>query len=249
MNIKWEIAGSDIKKVTEFVNQVKNPLVEKRLERNINRNNIKIDRDAVIKTMLLSLTAFQQHSVIDKRVISFLSREPFPVKYKADAEENNYDRLLFKLFEEYGLGQYVPRIPNFFLKNLIYLEKTEWSLINELNHILEKEADKNNERILADRIDQMFKGFGSKQARIFLQALGVIKYEIPIDELTLKWLKDFGFHIQFSANALQDRAFYHFISDGIQLLCEKAVIYPCMLEAAIFSSNCKVKWTKENTIF
>jgi hypothetical protein len=46
-------------------------------------------------------------------------------------------------------------------------------------------------------------------------------------------LNNFGFPVKISATALQDRNFYHFISDGIQLLCERANIYPCVLEAAI----------------
>ncbi|MBA7549614.1 hypothetical protein ES705_42104 [subsurface metagenome] len=102
---------------------------------------------------------------------------------------------------------------------------------------------------MADSIDQIFKGFGSKQARNFLQALGLTKYEIPIDSRIMNWMKNFGFSILFSPIALQDKAFYHFVSDGIQLLCEKANIYPCVLDAAIFSSNDDISWTKDNITF
>lgn len=38
-------------------------------------------------------------------------------------------------------------------------------------------------------------------------------------------------------------------SDGIQELCEKAGVYPCILDAAIFSSFDNNQWTDENTIF
>lgn len=51
------------------------------------------------------------------------------------------------------------------------------------------------------------------------------------------------------ATALQDKTFYHFVSDGIQLLCEKANIYPCVLDAAIFSSAGGMKKTKANLLF
>ncbi|MBK7480986.1 MAG: hypothetical protein IPI69_15585 [Bacteroidales bacterium] len=49
--------------------------------------------------------------------------------------------------------------------------------------------------------------------------------------------------------ALQDRAYYEFVSDGIQYLCEKAVIFPCVLDAAIFSSFDKGQSTQENVIY
>lgn len=102
---------------------------------------------------------------------------------------------------------------------------------------LKKESIKLSERDLADSVDKIFKGFGSKQARDFLQTLDLTKYEIPIDSRIMNWMKGFGFPILFSPTALQDKSFYHFVSDGIQLLCEKANIYPCVLDAAIFSSN------------
>ena len=50
-------------------------------------------------------------------------------------------------------------------------------------------------------------------------------------------MKDFGFPVSVSMSALQDKAFYHFVSDGIQLLCEKANIYPCILDASIIPVN------------
>lgn len=129
------------------------------------------------------------------------------------------------------------------------MEETNWDLQTKLENSLKNELTKYSERELADSIDQIFKGFGSKQARNFLQALGLTKYVIPIDSRLIKWMKDFGFPVLFSTTALQDKAFYHFVSDGIQLLCEKGNIYPCVLDAAIFSSHGNITWTKDNIIF
>jgi hypothetical protein len=52
----------------------------------------------------------------------------------------------------------------------------------------------------------------------------------------VNWLENFDFPVKFSKTALQDRLFYHLVSDGIQLVCEKAGIFPCVLYAAIVSS-------------
>ena len=71
------------------------------------------------------------------------------------------------------------------------------------------------------------------ESRLLLQTMGLTKYEIPVDSFVSEWLNDFGFPVRLSSNALQDRHFYHFVSEGIQLLCNKAGIYPCVLDAAI----------------
>jgi hypothetical protein len=46
MNIFWKIDEMDIIKVIDFVNAHDNPFVENRINRNVNRNDIQIDRDA-----------------------------------------------------------------------------------------------------------------------------------------------------------------------------------------------------------
>jgi len=53
----------------------------------------------------------------------------------------------------------------------------------------------------------------------------------------------------FTANALQDRNYYNFVSDGFQKLCEACDITPCVLDAAIFSSFDEGKWTEENVVW
>jgi len=89
----------------------------------------------------------------------------------------------------------------------------------------------------ADFIDRCLKGFGPKQSRNLLQSLGVTKYEVPIDSRITKWLNDFvGFPMYLSATALGDLSYYKFVSEGFRELCAASDIYPCVLDAAIFSS-------------
>ena len=75
------------------------------------------------------------------------------------------------------------------------------------------------------------------------------KYEIPVDSRITNWLNDFGFPVALSSAGLQDRAYYHFVSDGIQRLCDEANIYPCVLDAAIFSSYDSGGWNAENIVY
>lgn len=138
--------------------------------------------------------------------------------------------------------------------NFDYLEKTQWKLFDEIRSVLvEKTEDKTEqiekEKTYAELIQSNLKGFGPKQARNLLQILGFTVYEIPIDSRIGKWLNEFGFPIKISAIALQDKNYYNLISDGINNLCERANIKPCLFDAAAFIAGDKGKWTKENSIF
>jgi thermostable 8-oxoguanine DNA glycosylase len=199
--------------------------------------------------MLMCLLTTQQRSGPGSLLGIFLKQNPFPLNYSIIShveDVENYTRLML---QKNGLNRYINKIPAFFAVNLRYLEHTKWLLLSDIEKLLDSQANKQTERIVADSIDQSFKGFGSKQARNFLQALGLTKYEIPIDSRITNWLNDFGFPVTLSSTALQEKAYYHFVSDGIQMLCEKADIYPCVLDAAIFSSFDNGQWTKDNIIY
>lgn len=248
MNIIWEISESDIKKVVDFVNENRNPFVDDRINRNVNRNDIQISRDTIIKNMLMCLLTSQQDSSPESNFDVFFRKKPFLLTYEFLSKATIIEVVLGSVLKINGLTKYSNKIPKYFSSNFSYLEETNWALQTKLENSLKNELTKQSERDLADSVDKIFKGFGSKQARNFLQSLGLTRYEIPIDSRIMNWLKDFGFPILFSPTALQDKAFYHFVSDGIQLLCEKANIYPCVLDAAIFSSNDNVIWPKDKLI-
>ncbi|MFN8135568.1 MAG: hypothetical protein U0Z17_10210, partial [Bacteroidales bacterium] len=55
MNVLWVITESDIEDVREFCKEQYNPFLQDRINRNVNRNNIQINKDKIIKTMLLCL--------------------------------------------------------------------------------------------------------------------------------------------------------------------------------------------------
>ena len=212
MNILWEISESDIKKVTDFVDENKNPFVENRLNRNVNRNDIQINRDTILKTMLMCLLTSQQDSIPDNNIEVFFRKKPFLLTYEFLSKATVIKVVLHSILKENGLTRYFDKIPDYFEYNFSYLEETNWDLQKKLEICLKHESTKQEERELADSVDKMFKGFGSKQARNFLQVLGVSKYEIPIDTRTMNWMKNFGFPISFSITALQDKSFYHFVS-------------------------------------
>ncbi|MGB9611916.1 MAG: hypothetical protein ACPL7M_13180 [Bryobacteraceae bacterium] len=128
-------------------------------------------------------------------------------------------------------------------ENLGRLEAGGWRLVEKLAQRLSRQrarepvrSDAALEREAARAVAELFKGVGPKQSRNLWQDLGLTRYEIPLDSRITKWLKGMGFPIPVSANSLGDAPYYDFALDGVQFLCAKAQVLPCVLDAAIFAS-------------
>jgi len=248
MNILWNISDNDIQKLKNVLIENENPFLTKRKERNVLRQNIVIDKNTIIKTMIACLLTSQQRSGPNSIVGQFLQKKPFPITFELVEKSENVEKVIKQILVENGLTRYINRISQFFATNITKIQNDLWTIIDELNR-LKLVDSKEEERKFADILANRFSGFGPKQSRNFLQSLGLTKYEIPIDSRITNWLNDFGFPVTLTSSALSDNGYYHFVSDGIQELCDKAKIYPCLLDAAIFSSFDDGEWKEENTIF
>jgi len=120
--------------------------------------------------------------------------------------------------------------------NLSLLEDGLWLEVFQVLRELKNGRSAKAERTAAAFIANMFKGFGPKQSRNLLQFLGLTRYEVLVDSRTVKWLRWFGFPLDPSGGSLSNPEYYNLIVDGLQVLCRKARIYPCILDAAIFTS-------------
>lgn len=248
MNINWNISQSDIDKVKKVIAENENAFLQARQSRNVEKQNIVIDKDRIIKTMIMCLLTSQQRSGPNSAVGQFLRLDPFPLTIEKLTAIDNVEEFIKVTLQQNGLTRYVNRISSFFASNYRKIVERNWTVINDLE-VLKTSDPKIKERNIADNLAYDFNGFGPKQSRNFLQELGLTKYEIPIDSRITTWLNDFGFPVALTSSPLGDKGYYHFVSDGIQALCEKAEIYPCILDAAIFSSFDNDEWTDENTIF
>ncbi|HLX54839.1 MAG TPA: hypothetical protein VKR58_12910, partial [Aquella sp.] len=235
MNIIWTISDNDIRKVHDFIAQNTNPFVEYRISKNINRNKNKVDRNSILKNVIMCLLTSQQRSGPNSPIGIFLRKKPFPLTEQNISQQNDIENFIRITLQQNGLNRFINRIPNYFASNYNRLKNSNWEIVNDLTNKLDGNASKEIERAVADNVHDTFIGFGPKQSRNILQSLGLTKYEIPIDSRITDWLNDFGFPVRLSATSLQDKEYYHFISDGIQVLCHHAKIYPCVLDAAIFS--------------
>lgn len=248
MNITWEISEIDILRIKKVIDQNDNAFLKRRWKRNVEKEHVVIDQNMIIRVMLLCLLTSQQKSGPNTVVGKFLRLNPFPISIESLNQTTDMRLYIRDILEQNGLTRMIDRITGFFVDNIVKIEDDYWKVIPEL-YELKGNQTKEAEREFSDYLNDLLSGFGPKQSRNFLQTLGLTKYEIPIDSRVVKWLNNNEFPFVLNSSLLNDKGYYHLVSDGLQLLCAKASVYPCILDAAIFSSFDQGEWTEENTIF
>jgi hypothetical protein len=137
-----------------------------------------------------------------------------------------------------------------FNANFEWLESKGWQSIIERCNTLLNESSASEEREVARYLADTLKGIGPKQARNILQGLALTRFEIPLDSRVIRWLQSrLEFPIPINARLLADSDYYEFVLDAVQSLCRKCSVFPCMLDAAIFSESDPDDWTSEMMAF
>lgn len=251
MKIQWTTTKNDVKRVREFYAQFGNCiLVRKRKERNVDRRNRSFSRHTVWLAIMNCLLTTQQRSGPTSKVYKFIQAESNKLSYEVCQKADNVKELVARTLSEAGLRRY-KKISEAIDTIIPWLERDGWKVIEDIIKSLKGNNSLQIEREKADEIsdNSNLHGLGPKQSRNLLQMLGLTKYENPIDGRVIKWLNEFGFPIYLTAKALSDKNYYHFVSDGLQLLCNKSRIYPCLLDAAIFTSYDRVEWPDDNVFW
>ena len=240
MNFIWQIQPEDIEKVRAFVDcHLNDAEVKDRIARNLRKDKPPITEEQFWECMVGCLLTTQQKSGPNSRVAAFIGEVPFPLRYEVCMSHQD-DLLDFAqaVLTKFGGLRWPRQIAAGVSANLATLEgKWGWqryfSMLDRLREVQTQEV----ERTVAHFIDERLCGFGPKQSRNLLQWLGLTRYEIPIDSRVTKWLNnDFGFPLKLSSTALADLNYYEFVLDAVQQLCREADVFPCVLDAAVFSS-------------
>jgi len=243
MEIIYKISINEVKQLKNFYNKWhKDPFVIRRYEKNILKKNGKTDKSQIWETMISCLLSTQQRSGPESFVTKFITAKPFPLKYTNCLNQKDCSKYIAKIISSFKGLRRANTIGKESDHNLKWLEKEGWAILLPKFKYLDQSNSPENERVTAKLVAKHLKGFGPKQSRNLLQSLGLTKYEIPIDSRIAKWLNNFGFPVKLNATALSDKAYYEFVSDVFQALCHKADIYPCLMDAAIFTSFDKGKW-------
>jgi thermostable 8-oxoguanine DNA glycosylase len=243
MKLIWGVSRNDIEKVREFYETQKDrSLVRQRLNTNVKGAIPKLTKSSFWQTMVMCLLTTQQRSGPQSKVSQFCLAKPFPLSYALCQADIQLQMSVQAIITNFGGIRRAKTISEEVCSNFKWLENGGWNQVFSSLEDLQKNQSQQMERQVAEFIDDNLRGFGPKQSRNLLQALGLTKYEIPIDSRITKWLNSFGFPLKLSATTLADRNYYNMVSDGFQRLCEEAGIYPCLLDAAIFSSFDEEEW-------
>ncbi|MDY6845191.1 MAG: hypothetical protein SVW57_14020 [Thermodesulfobacteriota bacterium] len=237
MKLLWQIEKNDIQKVKAFYDtQKNNAFVLNRIERNVKKVLPLFSNEIFWEAMISCLITTQQRSGPESSVTKFICTKPFPLNYKKCKAADNLQHAVEETITSFGGLRRGKRIGEEVSFNFKWLENGGWKIVNNIVENLSECQRVEAERESSEIIIENLKGFGPKQSRNLLQSLGLTKYEIPVDSRITKWLSDFGFPLKLSATALSDKNYYNFVLDGFQRVCEASEIFPCVLDAAIFSS-------------
>jgi hypothetical protein len=246
MHIAWEFTQRDIAAVRGAVEAYRDhPIVRDRYARNLAATKPAVGVDRFWKALMMSLLTTQQPSGPESAVTRLLASEPFPLSYQECSNSNDASTFATKALVLFGGIRRHGVIGKELAKNLNALESGLWSDV--LNHIeqLRAPTTKDIERSVADFLQEKIVGLGPKQARNLLQALGLTRYEVPLDSRVAKWLRAIDFPVPVTAAALADRDYYCFVLDGFQRLCSEAEEFPCVVDGAVFASFDSGGWRND----
>ena len=250
MDIQWSISPEDVSRLTTLIQrQSENAFVRARREHNLAISKPAVTRDRFWRAMVSMRLTTRQRSGPDSFVARFIRKNPFPLGYKAVQSSQHPETFIAKALKAAGGIRFADKIASELSENFSLLEASEWAPTLEQCNRLTQLVSREVEIEVADHVQKRFLGFGPKQSRNLMQSLGLTRYEIPIDSRLTDWLNEFGFPMRLSATALADDNYYRFISDGIQALCERSGVLPCIFDAAVFASSDSVAWTDKNVIF
>ena len=237
MKLTWVIEDSDVAAVKAFYREHENSeFIVHRRETNIEGDPPKFSRSDFWKAMVSCLLTTQQRAGPNSAVSRFSSARTFPLNLKRCREQHNLERFARETLGAFGGIRRNNRLADEIQHNFEYLESGGWDEVKDVVARLRRNRTQKAEIRAADFVDDNFKGFGPKQSRNLLQGLGLTRYEIPIDSRITRWWND----LRVSGRAIRRRPsgqeYYGLVSQGFRKLCDACRIYPCLLDAAIFSS-------------
>ena len=233
----WEIDEAAIQRWREFVNlNIRNDVAKDRHKRNVKRKDIDLSKSNLWKALVGCQVSTQQRSGPNTPVSRFISSTRPALDYKICQKDPSVQRMLERELTSAGLRR-APTIAANLTHILGELEGGEWNILMQHLSTLESNTTSGKEQKVAVYLQsRKYPGLGPKQSRNFIQWIGLSRYEIPLDSRVLKKLKELGCSFVPRAVALSDETVYRFVQNGLQQIAYKLDIYPCMLDACIFSS-------------
>jgi hypothetical protein len=257
MRMAINYSSQDIKSIQAVVSDNRyKTFFRQRVSRNVDGDVPQITREIYWQTMVMCLLTTQQRSGPTSRISRFLFENPFRLSLKACQHETDLEVFVRRELENYGGIRFGPKIASQMNINLVALSKGGWKALEQhsIGLIQQRKSRPNPDNYHLERdaayfVERNFKGFGPKQSRNFWQSLGLTRYEFVLDSRVLKWLRGKKFPIPLSSMALGEEEYYCFVSDILREWCAQAEVFPCLFDAAIFSSFDHEEWPEETPVY
>src|SRR3990172_11647897 len=244
------VTHAQVDSLRRFISHMRtDPFVVRRYDRNVRRDGQSPDRALFWKGLVSCLLTTQQRASPGMPVWRFMKQEPFPLAYTQVKSRRDVKDYVAASITTTGGIRFIKKIPGYAAHNLAVLESGLWAYVDSLIQTLWVNEQQSVERVAAETLRAQLLGLGPKQSRNILQLLGLTRYEIPIDSRMLKWLTEFGIHGLPDARMLSRPRIYIQVLDWIQELCRRADVYPCIFDAAVFSSMDNVSWRAGDIVF
>lgn len=240
MKIAISHSNADIRLIREYCRVRRNKRVVKfRRNKNLRKNKPPIDKERFWRALVCMRLTSRQRSGPGGAVSNLISMKPFPLTVKKLRMKKGSLKSFIssELRAIRGMRDYDVAARQL-ARNFQLLEKGGWEKYLGICNDLRSASSVKSERSASNSIADAFEGIGPKQSRNFLQALGLTRYEIPLDSRVMKWLRnELKFPLPISSALFVDKEYYEFVLDQIQVLCRGANVLPCILDAAIFSDG------------
>ncbi len=238
MEAAWTFSEKSLEQWRKFVEEHKNePLPLRRRHRNVRRNDIQLTKDEVWRVLFGCQVTTQQRSGPKSKASLFLASDSPALKIAECRKAKSVSALVSAECKNAGLRR-DKIISENMNKIFTSLESGGWvNLIAKLKTLLLNTSIKKERQVVSYLLaGKKFPGLGQKQARNFIQWLGLSRYEIPLDSRILKKISELGATFVPTGSALTDEAVYLFVQSGLQQIAKILDIYPCELDACIFAS-------------
>lgn len=238
MKASWGIDDGTQKKWRDFYELNKNrELPKRRRARNVRRIDLDLSKQEIWRVLIGCQVTTQQRSGPNSVVANFLGSKSPALNLRECRRVESVARLVEAECRAARV-RFGPKIAGNLQKIFNYLESGGWKKLESQLETLKSHTSMVKERQVVSFLleEKNFPGLGPKQARNFIQWLGLSRYEVPLDSRILKKIKELGADFVPRSNALSDEVVYIFVQSGIQKIAELLNIYPCELDACIFAS-------------
>jgi thermostable 8-oxoguanine DNA glycosylase len=253
MKAEWVIDKETIPRWRKLVNDnIKEQMVIDRQGRNVDREGIVLSKTYLWKVFMGCQITTLSRSGPNTLVDQFLKSNSPALDYNTCRKSNSVEGLLNRELSSAGL-RFAPTRASNLARILKLLEDGEWRILLDHLEKLKRNSTQSQELEVVEylqskypreerqglgleKVRKKYPGLGPKQARNFIQWIGLSRNEVPLDSRVLKKLKEFGCSFVPSSAALSDETVYKFVQSLIQQIAKKLKVCPCILDACTISS-------------